>query len=52
MPAPAFAVDGYSVEVWRDAAPILGYLGHRPAELSKFRQLFEAAAKPVPEKNG
>ena len=53
MPAPAFAVDGYSVEVWRDGGTEYWAISDiDPAELSKFRQLFEAAAKPVPEKNG
>jgi anti-sigma factor RsiW len=50
---PAFAVDGYSVQVWRDGGTEYWAISDiDPAELSTFRQYFEAAAKPVPENNG
>jgi anti-sigma factor RsiW len=50
MPAPAFAVDGYSVEVWRDGGTEYWAISDiDPSELTKFRQLFEAASKPAPE---
>jgi anti-sigma factor RsiW len=52
-PPGAFVVDGYSVEVWRDGGT--GYWAISdidPAELSNFRQLFDAAAKSGPENTG
>jgi anti-sigma factor RsiW len=52
-PEPAFVADGYSIEVWRDGGTEYWAISDvDPAELTKFRQLFEDAAKPVPEKNG
>jgi hypothetical protein len=45
--------DGYSIEVWRDGGTEYWAISDvDPAEPAKFRQLFEDAAKPVPEKNG
>ncbi|MGB7045328.1 MAG: anti-sigma factor, partial [Methylocella sp.] len=44
-PAGAFAIDGYSVQVWRDGGTeywAISDIG--PAGLANFRQLFEAAA--------
>jgi anti-sigma factor RsiW len=42
----AFNADGYSVEVWRDGRTEYWAISDiDPAELSKFRQSFEAAAK-------
>jgi anti-sigma factor RsiW len=42
----AFNVDGYSVEVWRDGGTEYWAISDiDPAELTKFREAFEAAAK-------
>jgi anti-sigma factor RsiW len=52
-PPRAFVVDGYSIQVWRDGGTEYWAISDiDPAELSKFRQLFEAAAKAGSEKNG
>jgi anti-sigma factor RsiW len=52
-PPQAFVIDGYSVEVWRDGGTEYWAISDiDPAELAKFRQSFEAAAKAVSEKNG
>jgi anti-sigma factor RsiW len=52
-PAGAFVVDGYSVQVWRDGGTAYWAISDiDPAELANFRQLFDAAAKSGPEKNG
>jgi anti-sigma factor RsiW len=52
-PAGAFVVDGYSVEVWRDGGTEYWAISDvDPAGLANFRQLFNAAAKPGPDKSG
>jgi anti-sigma factor RsiW len=52
-PAGAFVVDGYSVEVWRDGGTEYWAISDvDPAGLANFRQLFDAAAKPGPDKSG
>jgi anti-sigma factor RsiW len=52
-PAGAFVVDGYSVQVWRDGGTEYWAISDiDPAELVNFHQLFDAAAKSGPEKNG
>ena len=49
----ALVIEGYSVQVWRDGGTDYWAISDiDPAELSKFRQLFEAAAKAGSEKNG
>jgi anti-sigma factor RsiW len=49
----ADVIDGYSVEVWRDGGTEYWAISDiDPAELSKFRRAFEAAAKAGSEKNG
>jgi anti-sigma factor RsiW len=48
-----FVIDGYSVQVWRDGGTeywAISDIDH--AELAKFRQLFDAAAKSGPDKTG
>jgi len=51
-PPQALVIEGYSVQVWRDGGTEYWAISDiDPAELSKFRQLFEAAAKGS-EKNG
>jgi anti-sigma factor RsiW len=52
-PPQALVIEGYSVQVWRDGGTDYCAISDiDPAELSKFRQLFEAAAKAGSEKNG
>jgi anti-sigma factor RsiW len=52
-PPQAFVIDGYSVQVWRDGGTEYWAISDiDPAELAKFRQLFDAAAKSGPEKTG
>jgi anti-sigma factor RsiW len=52
-PPQALVIEGYSVQVWRDGGTDYWAISDiDPAELSKFRQLFEAAAKAGSEKNG
>src|SRR6202047_3424473 len=52
-PPQALVIEGYSVQVWHDGGTDYWAISDiDPAELSKFRQLFEAAAKAVSEKNG
>jgi anti-sigma factor RsiW len=49
----ADVIDGYSVEVWRDGGTDYWAISDiDPAELAKFRQVFDAAAKAGSEKNG
>jgi anti-sigma factor RsiW len=49
---PAFNIEGYSVEVWRDGGTEYWAISDAdPAALSKFRQLFEAASKTAPDKS-
>ena len=49
----ALVIEGYSVQVWHDGGTDYWAISDiDPAELSKFRQLFEAAAKAGSEKNG
>ena len=49
----ALVIEGYSVQVWRDGGTDYWAISDiDPAELSKFRQLFEAAAKAGSEKSG
>src|SRR3984893_6052768 len=49
----ALIIEGHSVQVWRDGGTDYWAISDiDPAELSKFRQLFEAAAKAGSEKNG
>jgi hypothetical protein len=44
-PPQALVIEGYSVQVWRDGGTDYRAISDiNPAELSKFRQLFEAAA--------
>jgi anti-sigma factor RsiW len=46
QPQPAVRADGYSVEVWRDGGTEYWAISDiDPAELTKFRKAFEAAAK-------
>jgi len=53
LPPQALVIEGYSVQVWRDGGTDYWAISDiDPAELSKFRQLFEAAAKAGSEKNG
>jgi anti-sigma factor RsiW len=52
-PPHALVIEGYSVQVWHDGGTDYWAISDiDPAELSKFRQLFEAAAKAGSEKNG
>ena len=52
-PPQALVIEGYSVQVWHDGGTDYWAISDiDPAELSKFRQLFEAAAKAGSEKNG
>ena len=52
-PAGAFAIDGYSVQVWRDGGTEYWAISDiDPAGLANFRQLFDAAAKSGPETTG
>jgi anti-sigma factor RsiW len=52
-PPQALVIEGYSVQVWRDGGTDYWAISDiDPAELSKFRQLFEAAAKAGSKKNG
>ncbi|MGH6864415.1 MAG: anti-sigma factor family protein, partial [Methylocella sp.] len=47
----AFVIDGYSVRVWRAGGTEYWAISDiDPAELSNFRQSFDAAAKAAPEK--
>ncbi|MGB6176617.1 MAG: anti-sigma factor, partial [Methylocella sp.] len=50
-PPGAFAIDGYSVQVWRDGGTDYWAISDiDPAGLANFRQLFEAAANNIPGK--
>jgi anti-sigma factor RsiW len=52
-PPQTFVIDGYSVQVWRDGDIEYWAISDiDPAELAKFRQLFNGAAKSGPEKIG
>jgi anti-sigma factor RsiW len=52
-PPQSLVIEGYSVQVWRDGGTDYWAISDiDPAELSKFRQLFEAAGKAGSEKNG
>jgi anti-sigma factor RsiW len=53
LPPRAFVIDGYSVQAWRDGGTEYWAISDiDPAELANFRQLFDAAAKPGPDKSG
>ena len=53
LPARAFVVDGYSVQIWRDdGAEYWAISDIDPPELANFRQLFDAAAKSSTEIRG
>jgi anti-sigma factor RsiW len=52
-PLQTFVIDGYSVQVWRDGGTEYWAISDiDSAELAKFRQLFDAAAKRGPDKTG